>query len=307
MSELFPIQYVNNREIDRTRWDACIKKATNGLIYAQSYYLDAMCPGWDALVAGDYETVMPLTKNKKWGISYLYQPFLTAQLGVFGQQISGDLLSAFVEKVSEKFKFIEINLNYGNNAGAAGPAFTERKNYVLSLSHPYEYLYGQYNENTRRNIKKAQQAGCSVQTDIDVEQLIALAVKQMKMQGHDPGENLSRFRTLYAFLHEKDQATTYGLFSPQNELLASAAFFTSHNRACYILVGNSPEARNTGASHALIDSFIREHAGRKLLLDFEGSDIPSLAQFYSSFGAVNEPYPALRINRLPFYLRWLKG
>jgi hypothetical protein len=43
-----------------------------------------------------------------------------------------------------------------------------------------------------------------------------------------------------------------------------------------------------------------------MLLDFEGSDIPNLAFFYSSFGAVNQAYPALKINRLPFYLKWLK-
>jgi hypothetical protein len=28
--------------------------------------------------------------------------------------------------------------------------------------------------------------------------------------------------------------------------------------------------------------------------------------FYKSFGAVPEIYPAIKINRLPFYLKWLK-
>ena len=101
-------------------------------------------------------------------------------------------------------------------------------------------------------------------------------------------------------------ATTYGIVSSENELVASCVLFFSHNRAYYILVGNHSNGRNVGASHALIDAFIKEHAGKNLVLDFEGSDISNLALFYSSFGAVNEVYPALKINRLPFYLKWLK-
>jgi hypothetical protein len=101
-------------------------------------------------------------------------------------------------------------------------------------------------------------------------------------------------------------AITYGIFSAQNELLASCVFFLSHNKAYYILVGNHPNGKTIGASHALIDTFIKDHAGKNMLLDFEGSDIRNLAFFYSSFGAAHEIYPAIKINRLPFYLKWLK-
>ena len=101
-------------------------------------------------------------------------------------------------------------------------------------------------------------------------------------------------------------ATTYGIASAQNELLATCVFFYSHNRAYYILVGNHPAGKTGGASHALIDTFIKDHAGKKMMLDFEGSDIPNLAFFYSSFGAVEEKYPSIRLNRLPFYLKFFK-
>jgi hypothetical protein len=102
-------------------------------------------------------------------------------------------------------------------------------------------------------------------------------------------------------------ATTYGIFSNEKEILASCVFFFSHNRAYYILVGNDPKGKTTGSSHALIDAFIKDNAGKNIVLDFEGSDISSLALFYSSFGATLEIYPSLKINRLPFYLKWLKG
>lgn len=301
-----PIQYIKNRDIDKARWDECIRSATNGLVYAYSFYLDTMSPGWNALVLNDYEKIMPLTWNKKWGVRYLYQPFLTAQLGIFGNNITAEEIGAFIQKAQEQFRFIEINLNYKNNTGLRSIQYTERKNYVLSLNQSYDILCLHYNENTRRNSKKCQQSGAIVKTDIEVGSLIALAVRQMQLQGTKPGQNVERFRKLYNYLQEKQMATTYGVYSAEGVLLASAAFFFSHNRACYILVGNNPEARSTGASHALIDAFIKDHAGKSLILDFEGSDIPTLTQFYAGFGAENEPYPAIRINRLPFYLKWLK-
>lgn len=306
MNEPLNIQYLPNKEIDKKKWDECIANAENGLIYSYSFYLDAMCDHWDALVLNDYETVMPLTWNKKYGIRYLYQPFLTAQLGIFGKHITEELVIHFLQKARDSFRYIDILLNSRNTPGLPGSSIL-RKNYVLDLNHSYGHLYGNYSENLQRNIKKAAQLGCTTVTNFDAEKVISLAVQQMRTQGNAAGENVDRFRKLYHSLYLKQMSTTYGIVSAQNnELLASCIFFFSHSRAYYILVGNHPESKNTGASHALIDTFIKDHAGTNLLLDFEGSDIPGLATFYSSFGAKLEAYPALKINDLPFYLKWLK-
>jgi hypothetical protein len=99
---------------------------------------------------------------------------------------------------------------------------------------------------------------------------------------------------------------TYGVLSAKKELVASCVFLYSHKRAYYILVGNHPDGRTVGASHALIDAFIKDHAGKDMVLDFEGSDIRNLAFFYSSFGAKEENFAGVKLNRLPFYLKWMK-
>jgi hypothetical protein len=92
------IRFIPRTELDTSRWNICIENATNGLVYAYSYYLDIMAPNWDALVLENkdtkgYEAVMPLTWNKKFGISYLHQPFLAAQLGI-SQHNSNTSISA---------------------------------------------------------------------------------------------------------------------------------------------------------------------------------------------------------------------
>lgn len=297
------IRYIPQQDIDKSKWDQCIEKATNGLIYGYSYYLDQMAVHWDGLVLNDYEAVMPLTWNSRWGIKYLYQPFITAQLGIYGQSITPALTDDFIKSIPPSFRYIDILLNAGNQP--LSTAVSRRSNYILPLNRPYDTIADQYNENLKRNIKKSEQAGLTLTTNIDVELVIRLAAAQMREHGHESADNINRFRKLFVVLQEKNMARTYGIFQGE-QLGASAVFFLSHQRLYYILVGNHPSGREMGASHALIDALIREQAGTGQILDFEGSDIPGLAAYYRAFGAVEEPYPALKINRLPFFLKWLK-
>jgi hypothetical protein len=298
------IQYLTNKQIDKTKWDKCIADATNGLIYAYSFYLDTMAKHWEALVFNDYEAVMPLTWNKKYNIHYLYQPAFTAQLGVFGNPLVYPLINSFINSIPAKFKLAEINLNTGNLLEHRDE-FNLRTNYVLSLSKPYEELAAAYRENHQRNIKKTFQAGCVVKKDIEVEEIIRINKEQVNA-GKLPEGDYENFKKLFYLLKQKQHAETYAIVNEQNTTMASCVFFYSHNRAYYILVGNTPDGKPIGASHALIDAFIKDNAGKNLTLDFEGSDIRNLAFFYSGFGAKEELYPFLKINKLPFYLKWLK-
>jgi len=316
------IKYLPYKEIDKEKWDACIANAPNGLIYAYSFYLDHMAKHWDALVLNDYEAVMPLTWNKKYSFYYLYQPAFTASLGVFGKNLNAGVVAHFLKSIPSKFKLIEISLNRGN-IFSFPPPFLVRNNYILHLNKPYEELYKAYRDNHKRNITKAFQSGCSVRKDISVDEIIKLNEEQLKhISGTKPGD-YPNFKKLFDFLKSRKQAEVYGIVDPKNKMLASAVFFYSHNRAYYIMVGNHPDARlpvtvktngheqvgqgkTIGASHALIDAFIKDHANQNLILDFEGSDIRNLAFFYSGFGAKEEIYPALKINKLPWYVRLFK-
>lgn len=306
MIEQSEIKYLSREKIDIRKWDACIERAENGLIYAYSFYLDTMADNWDALVLNDYEAVMPLTWKKKYGIHYLYQPFLTAQLGLFGKELSEKMVGEFMMAIPLKFQFIEISLNSSNIFSTPSGFTILRSNFELDLAKSYTDLTLSYNENNKRNLRKSQQAGCIFKKGFDSEEVIALALPQIKSFVKESADNVNRFRNLYSLLHKKKMATTYGIFSPQGELISSCVFLFSHNRAYYILVGNRTDSRGIGASHALIDAFIKDYTEKNLILDFEGSDIPNLAQFYSGFGAVRKVYPGIRINRLPFYIRWLK-
>ncbi len=300
------IEYVPYQQIDPVKWDACIAAADNGLIYGYAVYLDNMAANWDALILNDYEVVMPLTWNRKYGFYYLYQPLFTACLGVFGNNISAELVEQFLKAIPAKFKYWDIFLNHGNYFQLNDFDLYERMNYVLDLRLPYETIYAAFRDNIKRNVKKAVQLNCVIKKDIPVADVIALAMEQSKNYAPIKETDYDRFQHLYQQLHEKKLAITYGVYTPNGQLVASCVLFYSHKRIYYILVGNHPNGKTIGASHALLNAFIKDHAGQDWLLDFEGSDIRNLAFFYSSFGATQEKYAGIKLNRLPKLARMFK-
>jgi hypothetical protein len=299
------IQYLLHEQVDKKKWDDCISNAGNSLIYGYAFYLDAMAKEWDALVLNDYEAVMPLTYNKKYGINYLYQPPFTAALGLFSKNISAELLNKFLLAIPAKFKYWDIYLNHGNYFELKGFELYQRMNYILPLDKSYNDLHAAFRTSTQRNIKKFTQLKGAIKKDIPIKDIIELSTEQSKDFSKLADDDFTRMNSLYKLLHKEGNAITYGAYS-NDQLVASAAFFFSGKRAYYILVGNHPDGKTIGASHALINAFIEDHAGKDLLLDFEGSDIHSLAFFYSSFGAVEEKYCGIKLNRLPKLLQLFK-
>jgi len=51
------IVYYKHNQIDFERWDKVITNSQNGLVYALSWYLNIVTPGWEALIEDDYEYI----------------------------------------------------------------------------------------------------------------------------------------------------------------------------------------------------------------------------------------------------------
>ncbi len=307
------ISYVPQANIDKQKWNNCIDTAGNGLIYAYSFYLDAMSKNWDALIMSQglpsenvYEAVMPLTWNKKYGIYYLYQPAFTASLGVFGNNLSANIVESFLQNIPIKFKYWDIYLNQGNLFTYAAFSSYERSNYVLSLKNNYEKTFSGFSQNHIRNIKKAEKNNCTVKKNIPVKTIIALCKNQSKKNAYHKSDDYSRFSKLYSTLNNQNKANNYAVYSKTDQLLSCAIFLYSHNKAYYILAANDTDVKKTGASHFLINNFIKDHAASGLLLDFEGSNITGIANFYKMFGAIEEKYPGIKMNKLPAILKFIK-
>lgn len=292
------IKYLTYQQINKKKWDACIDKASNGLIYACSAYLDGMAGEWDALVLNDYELIMPLPGRKKYGIHYLFQPFVTPSLGVFGNGVTPEIINAFLNVMPNKFKVWDVSFNSSNKILYSKGTIVNRTNYVLDLNHSYTLLQQNYSNNINRNITKALKSGCIVKKQISFDEVAVICKKEFPKFTEVENGLFEKLHEVYKAYTTKSAA--YGIFTKEEVLLASCIFLFFKNRVYYWLVGNTPESKQYGASSLLVDSFIKEYAGKNLLLDFEGSDTESVGDFYKKFGATLEPYATLYVNKLPF-------
>ena len=133
------INYLKHLQIDKPKWDLTIENSKNGLVYALSWYLDIVCPNWDALVSGDYEFVMPLPTRQKLGNKILYQPVFSHQLGIFSKyEISPEIVNLFLIEATKHYKFIDIKLN-NNNPAPDQKLYIQRQTQTLDLNKKYNF------------------------------------------------------------------------------------------------------------------------------------------------------------------------
>jgi hypothetical protein len=308
MSHSF-IKFLNREEIDDERWNDAIANAVNTNIYGFSWYLDAVSPGWCALIEGDYTAVMPLTWRTKYFINYVFTPAYCQQLGVFSTKPTDEhQILRFLEAIPKKFRYIDLNLNVANSLSNPAISVASKRNLVLTLGHDIDLIRQSYSTNHKRNIKKAIDAGITVHADGDMETIIRFFEKGRGGRlSHNPDREHSIFKQLCKSVASYARVSIWMAHDAQNSPCGGAVFFETKQGAYFIFSGVSDEGRKHSVMHLLVDRFIHHAVGRLQFLDFEGSNDPDLARFYSGFGAAECLYLHITINRLPTIIRWVKN
>ena len=302
------IKYMPAGSISRNDWDGWIRNSCNRRIYATSLFLDIFSPRWEALISDDGRALMPVTRNRKFGIPYVFQPIFVQQLGCFYREYADAVsLPFFIEKLSENFRFIDISLNELNSLDPSVYRVREMDNYLLDLNRGYDLISGNYNSNTRRNIMKARRLGTGLIRHHSPSQTVSMfAANSGKLY---PGIRRANYERLLSLLERavaEGFADVRAVRAVNGDTIASACFLRDFDRFIFYFSANTGEGRMQGAMFFLIDGFIREHAGSGMLLDFSGSVNPKMAGFYSGFGAERKTYQRLRINTLLFPLNLMK-
>ncbi|MFZ5941757.1 MAG: GNAT family N-acetyltransferase [Bacteroidota bacterium] len=296
------IRHLKRNEIDTEKWDRVIRQHAAGSFYPFSWYLDAGAENWSALVDDDYRFIMPLTWKRRFTLHYLYQPLYTQQLGVFGTEtVPPDVVRDFLHAIPKMFRFGDLQFNTGNLLGEEGGyEVSDRVNYELHLGESYNDLYRGYSENSRRNLRKACGQELELRTDTGLDELIHFKKELSPFIRNE--EHFLRTRDLFSVLASKEKIRIISV-RLQGKLCAGALFGMTRGRAVYLFSASSEEGKEARAMFLIIDHFIREHEEQDLILDFEGSNIPSIARFFAGFGARPKMYQQVSFTRLPAYFR----
>lgn len=276
---------LNNNEIDIEKYDQCVSNAYNHFIYAESWYLNIVSPGWKALVFGDYEVVMPIPIKDFIIFKKVIQPAWTQQLGLFSRnEIINHTVDDFLIFLRKKYKFITYNLNEKNDSSFPVDV---RPNYILDLNNPYEELKTLFSNNTLRNIKKSQATNLEIELVPDYENLTPFFKENSPEKLS--GKAYNTFSSIYQESIKRNKGELW-LAKKYNEVIAVCFLLKSPGRLIYRLGISSQAGKEDLAMFALLHDIIQKYSEQPVLLDFEGSSIEGIARFYKGFGAINRNY-----------------
>lgn len=296
------LRFIKHQDIDFNKWDSIIMSSEIPFVFAQSYYLNATCPNWDALVIGNYESIFPITSKSKFGFIYLPQPPFTSQLGAYGK-VNLQVEQKFYNYILENFKLIDLELNVSNRLQSE---FISPKNtYTLSYSDGYKF-----NQNTKRNITKAIDNQLFVEF-VESEDILKLSQTYLNpFLVTEVGLAQQTVKLLDDLLISADKAKqlyTFKVIDKSKNIKALCHFICNGKHALYLKGTNFDKADNSGSMHLLMKHAIEFFADKAVFFDFGGGSKQGLANFYMGFGGQAMTYSFLQVNKLPRLIKLLKN
>lgn len=307
------IRYVKSQQVDRAAYRDALARDAQELPYAQPWFLDAVCEGWDALVWDDYKRVWPLPRRRKGGINYYFRPTGVQQLGIFGtmQDFDAEDLITAIRTLPKEIRFMDVCLNEGQEpiSGNTIPGLSTEKrlNLVLPLSSSYAQIYRSFNQNLKRKIKKGAKQKLEIFEHDGPEVLMTLFEQN---QGKRLKLSAAYYRDMKKLLYQLIHlglGRIFTVYGGPNMLLAGAFFLQQGKRQVFLFSALSDMGKEQEAMAYLLNEYVIYQSGKAGWLDFEGSEAPGLAQFYRSFGSEERYYWRVKLNRLPWPLNWLKN
>ncbi len=291
------IKLLKHVEIDTARYNDALMNSGAGSIFMESWVLDALAPGWQLLVYGNYESILPVVVNHKFRVKFPVQPPFMQQFSVVGKERHTVLMLNFLRK-----KFYRGCINLGNTSLELTKEFRVKKrpNYVLNLNRSLEIIETSFSKDALKNLRKLRESGYTISSCTPV---VVIETYRKAWGNLNQGLGEVNFIAMSEFLSlavSKNKVELKAIYSAAGDLLAAGAFLIGQNKLHYILGGPTELGKLEGATHALIYQIIKQFAGTDMVLDFEGSAIPGVAYFYQKFGAVSEPFYQISWSKFPF-------
>lgn len=283
------LTYTQHDEIDRHRWDLLVSASSDALVFYNTWYLDPLC-NWDAIIYSDYKGAIVLPRSKRFGVSTLYQPNFIQKCNWFGNSLTNEEKVHIWKLITSNFNIIHFNtnINFGENVKI-------RTNLILP-SAAYSDLQKGYSKSLKKNIKKHEK-NLLVQECMDVDSTIRLyrdAYGDLNKQLRS--EHYLRLRSI-VLSRPKNFVIVQVLY--EGAIVSSTLLAKGNKRLHYILGAPTTKGRQLNALSVALDYAIREYGSKEYIIDFEGSNIPSVKKYYESFGSTNEPFFEIKASSTP--------
>jgi hypothetical protein len=305
-------KYLRNEEIDYVKWDNCMHSSKHGHIFALSFYLDVVSPGWEAIVdegEGEYTLIFPIAIQEKLGIKYAYQPLYVHYLGIISiNELKDDDYKTIGELLRRHIKLIaNYSFNIFNSSDQINKYFGPLHNspqttHLIDLNENYPVVYSRFKDDQKRKLKKAN-SKYIVEESNNITVLLNLFRKYthhrifMKSE-----ESYGLLEMLYDQLLINDMCKLYYSIDKETYKAEAGALFLIFKKHIMIFISSvSDQGKTNGAAVQLINHVLQAYSGQGYIFDFKaGGKVESLHRFFRSFGGTEATFSKIRYNHLPF-------
>ena len=228
---------------------------------------------------------MPWAITRRFGLKTIYQPALTQTLGPWiadippGSKYSRRLgreqylMDALIDQLPH---YHLLRANFSPEITNWLPFYwkgfqqTTRYTYRLSNLSDSQLLWSGFQENVRREIRKAVKAGVVVERSSDIDTLFDLNELSFRRQKIVLPYTRSYLRRLFSACEANDAGAVF-IARGKDGNVHSAIFLVWNEHCAYYLIGGSdPEYRNSGAMSLAMWRSIQFSASVSEIFDFEG-------------------------------------
>ncbi|KQT18212.1 hypothetical protein ASG31_05645 [Chryseobacterium sp. Leaf404] len=278
------IRKLKYHEIDFEKYNQCIHTSEQKNWYARIEILDHLSGSWEVLVLNDYEAVMPVHLQKKYGIKLVSMPLFCQQLGVFSKTDNPKTNDVFLNFLKKKFTVFLYSFNDKNQFSTQ---LQTRKNYKIPVSD-YAFLRKKkYFKGRKSTVKVAQYLNFKeCELNDETSEFIRRNYKGLLTK------DFSKFEKYIFFLNQNKHIRLFGALK-ENELINLAIIIEDTCEFHLLaLLNKEKNIADNGASF-LVDKILEQHIGHTKF-DFMGGNIRGIEVFFKSFGAELCDYPYLQ-------------
>ncbi|MEA2043454.1 MAG: hypothetical protein U9N85_13010 [Bacteroidota bacterium] len=292
MTDTGTLRFVNHKAIDFEKWNRLIASSVNGRIFAYSWYLNIVAPGWDALIRGDYDLVVPLPR-KKIPVKQFVVPPYTNQLSLYSRKrIEQQEFETVFKKIRE-YAFlgkIESDFEYKNTI----PGYRTSKKYVyqIDMVDSYENIKKNYSPKLMNRLSELKKEKYSFVTSMSMLKIRDFANRQ--------GNTLSKkskgiFKLLVVSLLRKNLLVSVGMFDRHNALVSCALLVKGHNEFNLIYFEAIDGIHRETATLGSIDFILRKfNASRATMIIPENELAQKELLILKSLPGIRKAYPVFR-------------
>jgi len=276
------IRILPSSEIDSQKWNDCIQRYAMD-IYNEYHFLNAVClDHWFGFVWGDYEKILPFYQKKKWGfIPYICMP-------PFCQKFDNKALSAGEwQEALTYMKSNNLTIDYAVVENKDNESWEIRKNYVLNKNgKTFEELKANFSSLLQKNLKRANSELC-LNLELPHPGLEGLLDRLSMFQSLV----LDKFAPNFWKLKVDFLNYCYATDNQTNQAIAILMYAKFSKKVYLLFPYTTEEGKKKQAMSFLINALVEDDTIE--IIDFEGSSIDSIANFYAQFGAVEQEYWAI--------------